>query len=30
MKRETDYGHPIKSVYTPKDIEDLDYDKDLE
>ncbi len=29
MKRETDYGHPIKSVYTPKDIENLDYEKDL-
>ena len=29
MKRETDYGHPIKSVYTPKDIEDLDYERDL-
>ncbi|MBW1784938.1 MAG: hypothetical protein JRL30_29870, partial [Deltaproteobacteria bacterium] len=29
MKRETDYGHPIKPVYTPKDIEGLDYDKDL-
>lgn len=29
MKRETDYGHPIKSVYTPKDIEKLDYERDL-
>ena len=29
MKRETDYGHPIKSVYTPKDIENLDYQRDL-
>jgi methylmalonyl-CoA mutase, N-terminal domain len=29
MKRETDYGHPIKTVYTPKDIEGLDYEKDL-
>jgi methylmalonyl-CoA mutase, N-terminal domain len=29
MKRETDYGHPIKTVYTPKDIEHLDYDRDL-
>jgi methylmalonyl-CoA mutase N-terminal domain/subunit len=29
MKRETDYGHPIKPVYTPKDAENLDYDKDL-
>jgi len=29
MKRETDYGQPIKAVYTPKDIEDLDYEKDL-
>jgi len=29
MKRETDYGHPIKSVYTPKDIESLDYETDL-
>jgi methylmalonyl-CoA mutase, N-terminal domain len=29
MKRETDYGHPVKAVYTPKDIESLDYEKDL-
>ena len=29
MKRETDYGHPIKSVYTPKDIESLGYERDL-
>src|SRR4030065_1351268 len=29
MKRETAYGHPIKSVYTPKDIENLDYERDL-
>lgn len=29
MKRETDYGHPIKSVYTAKDIEGLDYERDL-
>ncbi len=29
MKRETDYGHPLKSVYTPKDIEDFDYERDL-
>ena len=29
MKRETDYGHPIKSVYTPKDIEHFDYERDL-
>ena len=29
MKRETDYGHPIKAVYTPADIEGLNYDRDL-
>ncbi|MEW6666142.1 MAG: methylmalonyl-CoA mutase family protein [Thermodesulfobacteriota bacterium] len=29
MKRETDYGHPIKPVYTPKDVETLDYERDL-
>lgn len=29
MKRTTDYGYEIKSVYTPKDIEKLDYQKDL-
>jgi len=29
MKRETDYGHPIKTVYRPEDIKDLDYKKDL-
>ena len=29
MKRETDYGHPIKPVYTPKDIQALDYERDL-
>ncbi len=29
MKRQTDYGHPIKSVYTPKDIQNLDYERDL-
>jgi methylmalonyl-CoA mutase, N-terminal domain len=25
MKRETDYGHPIKAFYRPDDIEGLDY-----
>jgi methylmalonyl-CoA mutase N-terminal domain/subunit len=29
MKRETDYGYPLKTVYRPNDIEDLDYEKDL-
>ncbi|MBW2343155.1 MAG: acyl-CoA mutase large subunit family protein [Deltaproteobacteria bacterium] len=29
MKRETDYGHPIKPVYTAKDIEDFNYERDL-
>ena len=29
MKRETDYGYEIKPVYTPKDIESLDYAKDV-
>lgn len=29
MKRETDYGHPIKEVYTPEDIAGLDYKRDL-
>ena len=29
MKRETDYGYPIKSMYTPKDIEGLQYERDL-
>ncbi len=29
MKRETDYGHPIKSVYTPKDMKEFDYERDL-
>lgn len=29
MKRETDYGHPIKVIYTPKDVEDLNYERDL-
>jgi methylmalonyl-CoA mutase N-terminal domain/subunit len=29
MKRETDYGLPIKPVYTPKDIEGFNYEKDL-
>lgn len=29
MKRETDYGHPIKEVYTPEDIGGLDYKRDL-
>ena len=29
MKRETDYGHPIKSIYTPKDIKSLHYERDL-
>ena len=29
MKRETDYKHPIKAVYTPKDIEGIDYERDL-
>ena len=25
MKRETDYGYAIKPVYTPADIEGMDY-----
>ncbi len=29
MKRETDYGHPIKTVYTPKDVEGVNYERDL-
>jgi methylmalonyl-CoA mutase, N-terminal domain len=29
MKRETDYGHPIKPVYTPEDIAGFDYGRDL-
>ncbi|MBA4417754.1 MAG: hypothetical protein C0392_07570 [Syntrophus sp. (in: bacteria)] len=29
MKRETDYGYEIKPVYTPEDIADLDYTKDV-
>ncbi|MBI5791619.1 MAG: acyl-CoA mutase large subunit family protein [Rhodocyclales bacterium] len=29
MKRETDYGYQIKSVYSPEDIEGFDYTKDL-
>jgi len=29
MKRETDYGYEIKPVYTPKDIEGLDYARDV-
>lgn len=29
MKRETDYGYKIKSVYSPEDIPDFDYQKDL-
>ena len=29
MKRQTDYGYEIKPVYTPEDIADLDYGKDI-
>lgn len=29
MKRQTDYGCEIKPVYTPKDIEGLDYARDI-
>jgi len=29
MKRETDYGYEIKPVYTPKDIEGLEYGRDI-
>ncbi len=29
MKRQTDYGYEIKPMYTPKDIEGLDYAKDI-
>ena len=29
MKRETDYGYEIKPVYTPEDIESLDYARDI-
>jgi methylmalonyl-CoA mutase N-terminal domain/subunit len=29
MKRETDYGHPIKVFYHPNDIQGLDYNRDL-
>jgi methylmalonyl-CoA mutase N-terminal domain/subunit len=29
MKRETDSGHPIKAISTPKDIDGFDYESDL-
>ncbi|HOP46759.1 MAG TPA: methylmalonyl-CoA mutase family protein [Desulfobacteraceae bacterium] len=29
MKRQTDYGYEIKPVYTPEDIADIDYAKDI-
>lgn len=29
MKRETDYGYPLKMVYGPQDIEGLEYERDL-
>ncbi|HEY6003054.1 MAG TPA: methylmalonyl-CoA mutase family protein [Anaeromyxobacter sp.] len=29
MKRQTDYGYEIKPVYGPKDVERLDYSRDL-
>ena len=29
MKRQTDYGHPIKAAYTPEDIKDFNYERDL-
>lgn len=29
MKRETDYGYPIKAIYKPEDIQGLDYEQDL-
>jgi len=29
MKRETDYGHPLKMVYGPQDIEGVNYERDL-
>jgi methylmalonyl-CoA mutase N-terminal domain/subunit len=29
MKRETDYGYQIKSVYSPDDLPGFDYEKDL-
>ncbi|HBE45424.1 MAG TPA: hypothetical protein DDW17_08300 [Deltaproteobacteria bacterium] len=29
MKRETDYGHPIKEVYGPEDVAGLSYERDL-
>jgi methylmalonyl-CoA mutase, N-terminal domain len=29
MKRQTDYGYEIKPVYTPQDVEDLDYSNDI-
>ena len=29
MKRQTDYGYDIKPVYTPKDIADLNYERDV-
>ncbi|MBI2962919.1 MAG: hypothetical protein HYY35_04130 [Deltaproteobacteria bacterium] len=29
MKRETDYGYAIKTVYTPQDIPGFDYQRDL-
>lgn len=29
MKRETDYGYVLKSSYTPKDIDGLDYQRDI-
>lgn len=29
MKRQTDYGYEIKSVYTPEDVKGLNYEKDI-
>jgi methylmalonyl-CoA mutase N-terminal domain/subunit len=29
MKRQTDYGYEIKSVYTPEDVADFNYTRDL-
>ena len=29
MKRQTDYGYEIKPVYTPKDVSDISYEKDI-
>jgi methylmalonyl-CoA mutase N-terminal domain/subunit len=29
MKRETDYGYPIKAIYRPTDVEGFDYERDL-